>query len=235
MLHHIFRSFFMGFRNIVRGDSVAQPVNRIVATHIDEADPDKFLLGLLRRAIANRENVSVSHAESGEQVILLPERAEYFEYISDMEKFCRLPAKSLKVTVMNNEEVLKACPAKDVGRNMDELMWQAAYHISRGRLISGCKQDDVVHLKTWPNLTRLPHTENMMRIAALFSRYPTSVVLAKHILKVPDDELYQFYSAARCSGIAVSVNRKPDARAEQLKPHKNQTLLSRILRRISDI
>jgi hypothetical protein len=94
----------------------------------------------------------------------------------------------------------------------------------------------VVLLKHWPNLTRLQTTPNAVRIAALFTRYPTSVSLAWHLLKIPQTELFDFYSAAHAAGWTVAVNRKPEITNEsEMKPHRDRGLLTLILNRIAGL
>lgn len=85
----------------------------------------------------------------------------------------------------------------------------------------------------WPNFTRLPQTPNSLRIAALLVQHPTSVTLAARLLKIEREELYQFYSAARCAGLARAVNRKPEE--PKLAPHRHQTLLAALLNKIAGI
>jgi hypothetical protein len=123
--------------------------------------------------------------------------------------------------------------ATKVGRNIDELMWQAAFYASEGRLMQGCYRDDVVELAYWPNLSRLPHTPNSMRIAALLTRHPTSIFFATRLLKVEPAEMYQFYSAARAAGLARPINRAVEE--PKLEPHRNQSLLSSLLKKIAGL
>ncbi|SCZ59286.1 hypothetical protein [Thiohalomonas denitrificans] len=194
---------------------------------VDYFDPEEYLIDSVRRATVNEQNVAISLLGAGE-LIVLSTRGEYFVDGPSLEPFCRAPADQLEVTVL-----AKADPrilSIKRGRDIDELMWQAGFHASAGRLMDGCYRDDVIKLSHWPNLSRLPTTPNTTRLCAVLTRYPTSVVLIGSLLKVPSDELYQFYSAARCAGLAHTVNREPDEPA--LPPHRSQTLLSKLIDRI---
>lgn len=93
------------------------------------------------------------------------------------------------------------------GRPLSELQWECAFHQAEGRLLPGCRRDDVVKLNAWPNLTRLSRTKNSFRIAALLNHRPTSPVLASRILNVDEKEVYQFYSAAKYAGLTDTINR----------------------------
>ncbi len=195
----------------------------------DHFDPEETLIHTLRRAIANRQDVVVAQPGVGE-IYLLPARGECHVSIRDAIKFYGASPDDVEVRCLNPAEI-DAVTRKGHGRNLDEIMWRAGYYASKGRLIKGCFRDDVVELRHWPNLTRIPSTPNSMAIAALLTRHPTSVMFAGRLLKVPASEMYQFYTAAHCAGLARVLNRKPEM--PNLPPHKNRSLLSQLLSRIS--
>lgn len=190
-------------------------------------NPDDYLINTIRRATANCQDLHVS-AEGLGELLLASGRGEYFTNVRDMAAFCRLPVTRLRINVGNRGSI-----PSTTGRNIDELMWMAGFHASDRRLMLGCYRDDVVELRHWPNLTRLPQTPNSLRIAALLVQHPTSVTLAARLLKIEREELYQFYSAARCAGLARAVNRKPEE--PKLAPHRHQTLLAALLNKIAGI
>lgn len=198
---------------------------------VDYFDPQNYLINVLRRATANQQDLLVELDGVGE-VILLSSRGEYYGFATDMAAFCTAPVSEYKLTILKPGHLRLPSP-EAIGRNIDELMWQTAFYASNGRLMEGCFRDDVVELTYWPNLTRVPLTENTPRIAALLNRHPTSVTFAARLLKVPMDEMYQFYSAARCAGLARALNRKPEE--PRLEPHRNQTLLSALLSKVAKL
>lgn len=198
---------------------------------VDYFNPDDYLLNTLRRATANEQDILLEVDGIGE-LLMLSSRGEYFPYVTDMAAFVTTAPDKCKLTILPNGD--DRIPSEDViGRNIDELMWHAAFHASQGRMMEGCYRDDVVELEHWPNLSRLPHTPQTMRIAALLSRHPTSIYFAMRLLKVSTAEMYQFYSAARAAGLARPINRKPEE--PKLEPHRNQTLLSALLGKIARI
>lgn len=99
------------------------------------------------------------------------------------------------------------------GRPLEELLWICAFQASKGGLLPRCRRDDVIRLSHWPNFSRLPRTENALRITALLTTRATSVVLASRILRIEEAELYRFYSAACYAGYSIAVNR-----VEQVEP-----------------
>ncbi len=197
--------------------------------------PDDYLLGVVRRAVTNEQDVVVTLPAVGD-LRILTRRGEYFTTFAadQMKQFCCRPAAAYTVKKLGAREVEEFGRTAGLGRNLDELMWHTALCASNGRLMQGCRRDDVILLRHWPNLTRLTTTPNAVRIAALLTRYPTSVTLAHHLLNIPAAELNAFYSAARCAGLAVAVNRKPElTKQEDLKPHRQRGLLALFLDRIT--
>jgi len=196
----------------------------------DVFSADYYLVNIIKRAVKNSQNIHVSITGSG-SITLLSSIGVYFNNTDDIVSFCMTPASEFKVSVLNkidaNLETDNSC------RNIDELMWIAGFYASNGRLMEGCFRDDVVELMHWPNFTRLPSTENSMRLASLLSSCPTSITLAYRFLKIDKAEAYQFYTAARCAGLARAVNRTPEE--PRLKPHRNQALLGLLLNKIARI
>jgi len=191
---------------------------------------DEYLINIIKRAVTNTQNIQVSIPGKG-SIIILSAAGEYFNHTDNIEDFCKTAASDFKVSVLDQND-LKVVNS-ETGRNIDELMWLAGFYASNGRLMEGCYRDDVVELMCWPNLTRLPGTPNTMRLASLLSSHPTSITLAHKFLKIDKSEAYQFYSAARCAGLARAVNRTPEEPA--LKPHGKRALLGLLLNKIAQI
>lgn len=196
---------------------------------VEYFDPENHLLGALSHGVAEGQDLHIEVTGLGELVVL-SSRGEYFAYTSDLPALLKAAPQNARITPMTPEKG-RTPTILQVGRNIDELMWQAAFFASEGRLMKGCYRDDVVMLEFWPNFSRLPHTPNSMRITALLSRHPTSIFLAGRLLKVDAKEMYQFYSAARAAGFARAINRKPEE--PKIEPHRNQSLLSSLLKKIA--
>lgn len=197
-------------------------------------DPADGLLGSIRQILGADQAVLVYASGIG-AVAIVPSRMEFFTELSEeqLAAFCRLPAGQYATKRLGEAGVQQLLDQGIMGRNIDELQWRAALYASRGRLLKGCGRDDVVLLKTWPNLTRLPASPNAVRIAALLTRYPTTVSLAHRLLRIPVEEMNEFYSAAHAAGLAVAVNRKPEQPAEEsIKPHRQRGLLGQLFERV---
>lgn len=200
-------------------------------TDVDYFNPDETIITVLKRAVVNKQDIHLELTEIGE-LLLLAQRGEYFARLSDEQAFFTTDIADIDVSVLGKGD--RRLPAESVsGRNIDELMWKAAFYNSNGRLMEGCYPADMVELDHWPNLSRLPHTTNTARIAALLSRHPATIAFVARLLHIAPTEAYLFYSAASAAGLAKPVNRTQDE--PKLEPHRHQTLLSSLLKRISDL
>jgi hypothetical protein len=236
--HKTFREF-LPVLNIARNNSQIQaslllPLNyRFRDELMEKFNAQDYLLGILQKAIAKKKNISVVHDRIGE-LLVFTEQGEYHSEINDFPGFCRTPANELKVREIKDKDVQSTSQKRGVGRNIDELMWQSAYYASQGRLMEGLSLTDVVHMKHWPNLTRLPCNFNSFQMAAMMTKHPTTIVFAHRVLKVPQNEINEFYSAAYCSGLAEMLN-SPPVELSEIAESKEGTLLSRIIGRIANL
>lgn len=164
-----------------------------------------FLIGLVKRAMAAGSNIQYSLPGLG-HLSVFPSQREYFSAVPDMQAFCSAAASRFTVTPLRSEE---RAPRHEAGspRNISELLWHAAFHASQGRLVEShyngdpVRIFDVIRFQHWPNLTRLPMTPNTMRICALLTRQPSSILLVSRKLGIEQEEVFQVYSAACSSGI----------------------------------
>jgi len=193
--------------------------------------PDDYVINIIRRALSNSQNILIDNPNHG-RVIVLGCTGEYFTDLENLQSFCQLPSYSFKITVLNEEKTEKY--RTSIGRNIDELLWMSGFYASEGRLIEGGKWDDVLELCHWPNFTRIPMSINFLRIASLLSQNATSIEHVIVTLKIPRSEVYQFYCAAHCSG-AIKVISDTNLKEPVLKPHRNNALLSILLKKIANI
>jgi len=125
----------------------------------------------------------------------------YLSEIADPEKFFRLDPDALDA---------RGCPTAPDGpespRPLPELLWCAAYHAADGSLMQGCGPHDVIELRQWPNLTRLPHTREMIMLASMLFKRPASLSFAHRVLRIPQSAAFTFYSAAKAAGLIRTVS-----------------------------
>ena len=197
---------------------------------IETFSADDCIINIIRRAMTNAQDIIIDGQSHG-YIIILAKEGEYFSNATRLSDFCKIHSKDLKITVLN-EKKLKQYKT-GIGRNIDELLWQAGYYASNGRLMEGSHWDDVIKLNYWPNFTRIPTTPNSLRIAALLAVQAVTIEHAILSLKVKREEVYQFYSASLCAGAVSTVNTVTEA--PKLKPHRNNALLGMLLSKIASI
>lgn len=195
--------------------------------------PSRYAIGYIQRAIVHHQQIEVSSGTAG-KLYVFPDLGIYISALTNTSEFFTLPARELlQVRVLAPDEAEILSSSFGLGRPIDELLWNATHVASKGRLLEGCEPDDVICLKHWPNLTRIPCCPNTIRLASFFSRVPTSLQVAHHLLGIPLSEIYMFYSAAKIAGLVETPNRHSRSGLEELQPHKDRSLLEKIVSRIS--
>ncbi|HEY5995222.1 MAG TPA: hypothetical protein VIU46_11565 [Gallionellaceae bacterium] len=177
---------------------------------VDYFSPADYFLGVVKHAVASNQNVRATLRGKGD-ISILPARNEYYANVPNMAEFCQAPASQIETKELNKDEVVHL---SDTGmpRNIKDLLWQAAFHASQGRLVESRVNGESVHLYDviqfhhWPNLTRLPKTQNTMRICALLTRTPSSIMLVHRKLGIEPGEVHQVYSAACSAGLVNKVS-----------------------------
>jgi len=120
--------------------------------------------------------------------------------------------------------------------NMEAFVWVITLWCSRGRVPEGTDLSMPVYLMQWPNLTRLEHIPHATRIAALLYDQPRSLVDTAMQLKIKQRYVFAFYSACKAIGLSGISIREVDRlfEPEKLKHTKSKSILSKLLRKISD-
>lgn len=208
--------------------------------------PGGYFLGLAKRLAASHSNARIALPGRGE-VSIMPDQHKFYANVPDMAEFCQAPAAAFEVSTLRKDE---DAHLHEMGhaRNINELFWQAAFHASQGRLIESSSNGETVHiydvirLHHWPNLTRLPKTQNTMRICALLTRSPSTIMLVPRKLGIEPREVYQVYSAACSSGLVNVISNhlgrtdtQADIESEPIEASQGQGLLRSLFSKISGL
>ncbi len=186
-----------------------------------------YFLGIAQRIIASGANTRVVLEGKGE-VSIFPGRHEYSASIPDNAEFFGAPAVQFKTLPLSDADNPQS------PRHISELLWQAAFHASQGRMVEGTSKYDVVQFRQWPNLPHLPKTPNTARICALLTRHPMTIMLVHRQLGIDREEVYRVYSAAKSAGLTSMVSQNPQAigdkpEADLPEPPQERTSLFRSL------
>ena len=166
------------------------------------------LPGVVRKVLQGNHVTRVSIPDRGE-VLIKPDENLAYTRVKDAQSFFQAPLSDFMVEKVRVHGVV---PPDFYDRTISirDLLWTAGFHASRGRLDVHAESEgddgefSVVHMSQWPNLTRVPHSPNTMRVCALLTRFPTSVALIPRLLEMGSEEVCQILSAARSAGILRS-------------------------------
>jgi hypothetical protein len=169
-------------------------------THVSFSAAD-HALGVIERIVQERRDACIDGGEHGHAWIR-PDARSYCIEMHDPAAFFAVATPAIRVS--------QRLPSPSAAwRPLEDLLWIAAFHASRGRLLDRCSPFDVVQFTHWPNFTRLPHNSSAMRLTALLVRAPITISLAYRLLHVPVEHACQLYSAAAAAGIARVVSAAP--------------------------
>ena len=115
--------------------------------------------------------------------------------------------------------------------NVDALLWEVTLWSAQGRIPAGTDLKTPIYLERWPNMTRLKTFPHALRIAALWSRQPCSLLVTARMLGIPQRYVFSFFSAANALGLAAASHRNSDQLTQPapVGKHKKSGLFSRIL------
>jgi hypothetical protein len=87
-------------------------------------------------------------------------------------------------------------------QSIDAFIWKIALWTSNGRVPDGIQLDQPVYLERWPNLTRFVIIPHALRIAALLTNQPMTLIEVAETLAIRQQYVFSFFSAAMALGLA---------------------------------
>lgn len=137
------------------------------------------------------------------------------------------------------------------------LLWQAAVWSANGRLLNKITPTTTMTLTQWPNLTRVAHIGDAIRLSAFMSQTKTNLKLLYRLMDVDVVNMLNFIAASYATGTlkigadaeaatiyknrgGISANEKPvvsEAENEVIKPrYKGQSvnMMQLLMKRLSD-
>jgi hypothetical protein len=221
------------------GQPITKPAAHQLPEIIERFNPGQGLMGVLGE-IRRHRTPSVVHIAERAALIALPnqERALLLWDMAELATACASPG----ITVSARPLTAADRPKGAKPHSFTGLLWQVALWTSRGRLIEGIHVHTPLHLRHWPNLTRLAPTPEAMRIAALWTRSPVSLWLTVRMLNVPPQHIFDFIAASYGIGILelpevnpetlVPMNPAPTTSSQPQTEKERGGLLSRLLRKV---
>lgn len=111
------------------------------------------------------------------------------------------------------------------------VLWRLTLWTSHGRVPLGTDLHAPVRLTHWPNLTRLPHSQEAMRMLALWHNRSLGLSETARRLELPYHQVFSVYSACQAIGLTISEAQASAARAtsEVTDRPREASLPSRLL------
>lgn len=214
-------------------------------------DPKRHLQGYLQSACktALTKNCAIRLNTGWKPITIFPQSREVWIDADDQQlrSFCLVPVHSIADLGFTDSEagVMTISPAstfrmRDDERDqsklqrMDALIWKVALWTSAGRVPDDIDLNRPVYLRNWPNFTRLLVFPHALRIAALLSEQPYSLLDVAETLNIRQQYVFAFFSAARALGLADQTSRQSESliAPSPIEPRKNAGLLKKILNRL---
>lgn len=204
--------------------------------------PRNYLHEILHRACeeATKSGKPVSVQVMKHQLIVLPDSRQVFTAMREQM------LRPLSVTATPNgvgllrpvdPALLPPLAPKDPHLyDYEAMLWMLAMWASRGRVPEGVDLDAPVRLKRWPNFPRLLISPHAMRIAALWTSQPFSLMQTAQQLDIPYRFVFSLFSACRALGLieqleVVAAIPSP-APALPGKPATQRSLIGSLLRKL---
>lgn len=147
-------------------------------------DPEQYLIGIVREALADGAPRRLAGADGGDTVLIEPERRLYFvpnDKVS-LGPVLSAPRRRIDVRRLVPAELARDAAAIQAhGLPLADLLFLSALAGSAGRLWIGCRADEPVRLRQWPDLKPLLHYVEYVNLAAFMSSNTADVrTIAAH-------------------------------------------------------
>lgn len=210
-----FDTLFPILRSLSQGGNVFEPSSHQSEGSTDNEDkqitsrkavirrfnPQKGLLGALKFASQGHQDIAVLH-DGKPVLIVFPSIQRVLLTISttDLEKLCK------------NDDVSVICKAVPDNPQWKEkakvtimsCLWQMAIWTAQGRLIYPMTPHTVFTLKRWPNLTRLAHVPESMRLSAFLTKTSVNLNILYKVMPLEMPDILNYLAATSITGFLAT-------------------------------
>ncbi len=202
-------------------------------------DPMNHLQGYIEKAyrIAIEQNRNVLLEGPWRPIIIMPETREIWVEQSHAHLYALavmpVHAEDVTIRVLDEGEL----PPEQSGsiQPLEPFLWKLAVRTARGRIPAGTDLRAPVSLRHWPNLSRLMPIRHGLRISALWTKQPVSLVETAALLDIAPKYIFSFYSAARALDLIEQRERgggERDTKTSSPQTPEHRGFLSKILARL---
>jgi len=188
-------------------------------------NPAVHFLGLLKKALSDgvARRCSVT---GGPQIVIAPRQMAYYSATittQDLRTLCLAQPFDLQIEPLPNWNPGAEQETIQVGRMrmraktdqalaglapnpLAELLWLATVSVSDGRLLQGCRADDAVRLKQWPDMSLLAQHERYLPIAQFMHASSADLLTVAKQTGAPFSEVCDFHNACAVLGLIERGN-----------------------------
>ncbi len=202
-------------------------------------EPMNHLQGYIERAyrLAIQHDRNVLLEGPWRPIIIMPETHEIWVEQSHSHLFAlaTMPVQPEDVTIRILEEEEPLPEQNGSIQPLEPFLWKLAVRTAKGRIPAGTDLRAPVSLRHWPNLSRLMPIRHALRISALWTKQPVSLMETAELLDIAPKYIFSFYSAARALGLIEQRERdreKKDSKTPSPQPPEHKGFLSKILARL---
>lgn len=168
---------------------------------IHRFNPQKGLLGALKFASQGHQDIAVLH-EGKPVLIVFPSIQRVLLTVSaaELEKLCKDD---------NLAIVCKAVPDNPQWKEKAKVtimscLWQMAIWTAQGRLIYPMTPQTIFTLKRWPNLTRLAHVPESMRLSAFLTKTSVNLNILYKVMPLEMPDILNYLAATSVTGFLAT-------------------------------
>ncbi len=202
-------------------------------------DTDQYLLGYFQQAyaIAISEQRNMRVEGPWRPIVILHETREMLvgHNYRHLYAIAAMPFRPEEVAISYVEDDLSDIEDDDSTiESIEPFLWKLAVRTSRGRVPKGTDFNMPIRLLRWPNFTRTSATPHALRIAALWSKQPMSLLQTAEALAIPLHYVFVFYSAALSLDLITiaSTTTEKAPQAKPVKPHKHHNIFQFLLKKM---
>lgn len=178
-----------------------QRKEQLPTASINVFSPNEGLLGSLRVACGQQKEVALIY-DKKPLLIVFPDIQRILLAVppEKLKEICQLDKANVEV------KVIKSNPSwRDNAKvSFESCLWQFAVWSARGRLIATVSPNMLLRLKGWPNLTRLAHISDAMRLSAFMNQTTANLHILYKIMRVELHDLLNFIAATYLVGLLVN-------------------------------
>ncbi|MBO7554877.1 MAG: hypothetical protein J6T41_02760 [Neisseriaceae bacterium] len=202
-----------------------QRKEQLPTANIRKFNAEHGLLGALR-VICRQNKDAALVFENKPLLVAFPAIQKILLAVSpdDLKKLCENDNAEISIKYIADNPTWR----KNAKVSFESCLWQFSLWTCRGRLVSEILPDTMVRLKGWPNLTRLAHISDSMRLSAFMTQTTANLHILYKILRVELKDLLDFIAATYMVGLLAADPETIQAMMQKFDSKSNSPLSEKV-------